>query len=115
MNWEHADTREPLPGVVRTPEERFQQLPDFPFETQYVDMGHTYSDGPLRMHYLEEGPPDGQIVLALHDEASWSYLYRRMIPILVEYGIRVVAPDLIGFGRSDKPVERTAHRRRPST
>jgi len=109
MNWEHADTREPLPGVVRTPEERFQQLPDFPFETHYVDMGHTYSDGPLRMHYLDEGPPDGQIVLALHDEASWSYLYRRMIPILVEYGIRVVAPDLIGFGRSDKPVERTAH------
>ena len=85
---------------LRTPDERFADLPDFPFAPHYVDV-----DG-LRMHYLDEGPPDGEVVLLLHGEPSWSYLYRRMIPVLTRAGLRAVAIDLIGFGRSDKPTRR---------
>ncbi len=84
---------------VRTPEGRFDGLPDFPFAPH-----HAMVDG-LRMHYLDEGPPDAAPVLLLHGEPSWSYLYRHMIPTLVAAGHRVVAPDLIGFGRSDKPTK----------
>jgi len=83
---------------VRTPDERFEGLPGYPFEPHYA----TTVDG-LRMHYLDEGAPDADPVLLLHGEPTWSYLYRHMIPILVEAGHRVVVPDLIGFGKSDKP------------
>jgi len=82
---------------LRTPEERFTDLPDYPFAANYVDI-----DG-LRMHYVDEGPRDGPVVLLLHGEPSWSYLYRHMIPPLAAAGLRVVAPDLVGFGKSDKP------------
>ena len=85
---------------VRTPEDRFTDLPDFPYVPSYVDV-----DGGLRMAYLDEGPRDGQVVLLLHGEPSWSYLYRRMIPVLTAAGLRVIAPDMIGMGRSDKPVQ----------
>jgi haloalkane dehalogenase len=84
---------------VRTPDERFDDLEDFPYEPHFVEV-----DG-LRMAYVDEGPHDGAAVLLLHGEPSWSYLYRKMIPLLVESGLRVVAPDLIGMGRSDKPVQ----------
>ena len=83
--------------VLRTPDERFSSLPDYPFEPHYVEL-----DG-LRVHYLDEGPADAAPVLLLHGEPSWSFLYRKMIPVLVAAGHRCVAPDLVGFGRSDKP------------
>ena len=82
--------------VLRTPDERFTDVPGFPFAPQYAET----SDG-LRMAYVDEG--SGPVVLLLHGEPSWSYLYRTMIPVLADAGFRVVAPDLIGFGRSDKP------------
>lgn len=83
---------------VRTPDDRFESLPDYPFAPNYCAVGG------LRMHYLDEGPRAGRPVLLLHGEPSWSFLYRHMIPCLVEAGYRVVAPDLIGFGKSDKPI-----------
>jgi haloalkane dehalogenase len=84
-------------AVLRTPDERFADLPSFPYEPGYVDVG----DG-LRMAYVEEGPADGEPVLLLHGEPSWSFLYRKMMPILAAAGLRAIAPDFIGFGRSDK-------------
>jgi haloalkane dehalogenase len=84
---------------VRTPDECFDDLPDFPWEPRYVDV-----DG-MRMHYVEAGDPDGEVVLCLHGQPDWSYLYRWMIPVLADAGLRVLAPDLMGFGRSDKPVQ----------
>jgi haloalkane dehalogenase len=84
--------------ALRTPDARFTDLPDYPFEAHYRTVG----DG-LRMHYVDEGPGDAPVVLMLHGEPSWSYLYRHMIPIFTDAGLRAVAPDLIGFGRSDKP------------
>ncbi|MFF0455036.1 haloalkane dehalogenase [Nocardia africana] len=91
--------------ILRTPDERFAGLPGFPFEPHYVEV--PAGDGStLRMHYLDEGPRDGEVVLLLHGEPSWSYLYRRMIPVLVAAGLRAVAIDLVGFGRSDKPADR---------
>ena len=87
--------------VIRTPESRFAGLPDYPFAPNYLDVGGTATPG-LRMHYLDEGPRDGRVVLMLHGEPSWSYLYRHMIPPVVAAGCRVIAPDLIGFGKSDK-------------
>ena len=84
---------------IRTPEQHFENLPDFPFEENYLDI-----DG-MRQHYVDEGPRDGDPVLLLHGEPSWSYLYRFMIPPIVEAGHRAIAPDLIGFGRSDKPTQ----------
>ena len=83
--------------VLRTPDARFENLPDYSFEPHYVDIAG------LRMHYVDEGPATVDPVLLLHGEPSWSYLYRHMIPPLANAGIRVIAPDLIGFGRSDKP------------
>src|ERR1017187_3949081 len=88
--------------VVRTPEERFASLPDFPFAPGYA---HTV-DG-LRVGFIDEGPKEGPVALLLHGEPSWSFLYRKMIPVFVDAGFRVVAPDLIGFGRSDKPTAQT--------
>ncbi len=84
--------------ILRTPDERFLNLPGYDFEAHYTDVGD------MRMHYVDEGPVDADPVLLLHGEPSWSYLYRTMIPPLVEGGHRAIAPDLIGFGKSDKPV-----------
>ncbi len=84
--------------ILRTPDERFARLPDYDFAPHFVDVG----DG-LRMHYVDEGPRSAAVVLLLHGEPTWSYLYRKMIPLFTEAGFRVVAPDLIGFGKSDKP------------
>jgi len=86
--------------VLRTPDERFADLPGFPYAPTYVET----SDG-LRVAVVDEGPRDGQVVLLLHGEPTWSYLYRKMVPGLVDAGFRVVAPDLVGFGRSDKPAD----------
>ena len=94
--------------VVRTPDERFTDLPDFPFEPHYAEIPADPADpggATLRVHYLDEGPADADPVLLMHGEPSWSFLYRHMIPPLVAAGHRVVAPDLVGFGRSDKPTE----------
>jgi haloalkane dehalogenase len=85
--------------ILRTPDERFAGLPGWPFAPRYAEV-----DG-LRIHYVDEGPPDAPPVLMLHGEPSWSYLYRKMIPRFVEAGFRAVAPDLVGFGRSDKPAD----------
>jgi haloalkane dehalogenase len=82
-----------------TPAERFADLPDYPFEAHFVEV----DDCGLRMHCVDEGPRDGAPVLMLHGEPSWSYLYRSMIPVVSAAGLRVIAPDLIGFGRSSKP------------
>jgi haloalkane dehalogenase len=94
--------------ILRTPDERFTGLPDYPFEPHYVEIT-TAGGSALRVHYLDEGTRDGHVVLLLHGEPSWSYLYRRMIPVLVDAGLRAVAVDLIGFGRSDKPASRGDH------
>ena len=90
--------------AFRTPDERFVDLPDYPFEPHYLTLA-----GDLRMHYVDEGPRDGYPVLMLHGEPTWSYLYRHMVPVFADAGYRALAPDLIGFGRSDKPEERSAH------
>lgn len=90
--------------TLRTPDERFVGLPDFPFEPHYAEVGDD-EGGHLRMHYLDEGPGDAAPVLLVHGEPSWSFLYRHVIPPLVGAGHRVVVPDLVGFGRSDKPTE----------
>lgn len=86
---------------LTTPEERFENLPGYPFAPSYK----TVSEEGLQMHYVDEGPRDGPVVLLMHGEPSWSYLYRKMIPVLVDGGCRVLAPDLIGFGKSSKPTE----------
>ena len=92
--------------VLRTPEDRFDDLPGFPFEPHYFEINDP-DLGPLRIHYVDEGPAHGPVVLCLHGEPTWSYLYRKMIPVLAAAGFRTVAPDLVGFGRSDKPSERS--------
>jgi haloalkane dehalogenase len=84
--------------ILRTPDERFHDLPGYPFAPHYVEVGG------LRMHYVDEGA--GRPVLLLHGEPSWSYLYRKMIPLIASAGLRAIAPDLVGFGRSDKPAAR---------
>jgi haloalkane dehalogenase len=89
--------------VLRTAEERFAGLPGFDYEPRYADV-----DG-LRVAYVEAGPPDGDPVLLLHGEPSWSFLYRKVIPVLAAAGLRAIAPDLVGFGRSDKPAEIADH------
>ncbi len=88
---------------VRTPDACFDNLDGYPFSPNYVDV-----EG-LRYHYVDEGPRDGEVVLMLHGQPTWSYLYRKMIPVLVEAGYRVIAPDHIGMGRSDKPVDPRVH------
>ena len=90
--------------VLRTPDARFADLPDFPYAPHYTEIGD--ADGTrLRIHAIDEGPREGETVLLMHGEPSWSYLYRRMIKGLADAGHRVWAPDLIGFGKSDKPSE----------
>lgn len=91
------------PGVYRTPDGRFENLPDYAFAPNYLEY-----EG-YRIHYVDVGPRDADPVLLMHGEPSWSYLYRHMIPPLVAAGHRVIAPDLIGFGKSDKPAKRTDH------
>jgi len=86
--------------ILRTPDERFQDLPGYAFAPHYVTI-----DG-IRIHYLDEGPAGAEPVLLLHGEPSWSYLYRKMIPVITAAGYRAIAPDLVGFGRSDKPASR---------
>ncbi|HVV33717.1 MAG TPA: haloalkane dehalogenase [Vitreimonas sp.] len=91
--------------VLRTPDERFAGLQDWPFAPHYAEIDD--ADGTrLRLAYVDEGPRDGKVVLLMHGEPSWSYLYRKIIPPLAAKGYRVLAPDLIGFGRSDKPAAR---------
>jgi haloalkane dehalogenase len=84
--------------ALRTPDERFSGLLDYAFAPHYTNVG----DG-LRLHHVDEGPADAEVVLMLHGEPSWSYLYRHMVPVFAGTGLRAVAPDLIGFGKSDKP------------
>lgn len=88
--------------VLRTPDARFENLAGYPFAPRYLEVAASDSP-PLRMHYLDEGRADGPPIVLLHGEPTWSYLYRKMIPPLADAGYRVLAPDLIGFGRSDKP------------
>ena len=85
--------KEVSPGILRTPDSRFENLPDYDFDPHYEDIQG------YRVHYIDEGPRDGEVVLMLHGEPSWAYLNRKMIPVFVEAGFRAIAPDLIGFGR----------------
>ncbi len=94
----------PAPAVLRTDEARFRGL-DFPFVPRYVEV-HDERFGPLRMAAVDEGPRDAPVALLLHGEPTWSYLYRHVIPPVVAAGFRAVAPDFIGFGRSDKLARR---------
>jgi len=90
-------------AAIRTPDERFACLPNFPYSPNYTESLPGYQG--LRMHYVDEGPTDAKhTFLCLHGEPTWSYLYRKMIPIFVNAGGRVIAPDFFGFGRSDKPI-----------
>lgn len=82
---------------VRTDESAFANIPDFPYPPHYTEVGG------LRIAFIDEGPRDAQVVLLMHGEPTWSFLYRKMIPVLLQAGLRVIAPDLVGFGRSDKP------------
>ncbi|WP_326546509.1 haloalkane dehalogenase [Mycolicibacterium sp. ND9-15] len=93
-------------AVLRTPDERFAALPDFPFEPSYVDV-HTRGIEPLRMHYVDAGPSEAPVVVLLHGQPTWSYLYRHVMGVLLGSGLRVIAPDHIGYGRSDKLTEPT--------
>lgn len=89
---------------LRTPDERFENLPNFPYEPNYIDGLQGYNN--LRTHYIDEGPKDSnEVFLCLHGQPTWAYLYRKMIPVFLNAGYRVVAPDYFGFGRSDKPIE----------
>jgi haloalkane dehalogenase len=90
---------------LRTDDSCFANLPDYHFTANYLTVDDT-EGGELRVHYLDEGPKDAAPILLLHGEPTWGFLYRKMIPILVKAGHRVIAPDLIGFGRSDKPTNR---------
>jgi len=94
--------------VLRTPEERFTGLADFPYDPHYAEVADP-DGGILRMAWVQAGPEDGEPVVLLHGEPTWSYLYRSMIPPLAEAGLRVIAPDLVGFGRSDKPAKIADH------
>jgi haloalkane dehalogenase len=95
--------------AARTSDECFANLPGFGYEPHYAEVANPDGGGPLRMAWVEDGPADGDVVLLLHGEPSWSFLYRTMIPVLAAAGYRAVAPDLIGFGRSDKPTEQGDH------
>jgi len=92
--------------VMRTPDERFDNLPEYNFAPNYAEISDL-DGGKLRVHYLDEGPRDANPILLMHGEPTWCFLYRKMIPLLVAAGHRVVAPDLVGFGRSDKPTQKS--------
>jgi haloalkane dehalogenase len=91
--------------ILRTPDDRFDGLPDFDLDARYVDVPRGDGSGSLRVGYVEAGPADGPVVVCLHGEPTWSFLYRKVVAVLAGAGARVVAPDLVGFGRSDKPTE----------
>jgi haloalkane dehalogenase len=91
--------------ILRTPEERFNNLSGYPFKPNYLDVPAS-DGGTLRVHYVDEGPSEAAPLLLIHGEPSWSYLYRKMIPLFTNAGQRIIAPDLVGFGRSDKPADR---------
>ena len=93
--------------VLRTPDAAFAGLPDFPFAPNYCEISDAATGTRLRVHYVDEGPRDAPVVLMMHGEPTWSYLYRHMIGPVVQAGYRVVAPDLIGFGKSDKPAAKS--------
>ncbi|ORB12203.1 haloalkane dehalogenase [Mycobacterium noviomagense] len=94
--------------TLRTPDERFADIPEFPYAPRYSDIAGG-DGGQLRVAWVQDGPDDADPVLMLHGEPSWSFLYRKMIPVLSAAGYRVVCPDLVGFGRSDKPAQREDH------
>ena len=94
--------------ILRTAEDRFKNLFNYNFKSNYIQITDP-NLGKLRMHYLDEGSNFSKVALLLHGQPTWSYLYREMIPILVKNGIRVIAPDLIGFGKSDKPSSRASY------
>ncbi|MAZ86137.1 MAG: haloalkane dehalogenase [Cellvibrionaceae bacterium] len=91
---------------LRTPDACFNNLPDYDFPPHYTDV-YDGEGGTLRMHHIEQGPTDGEVVLCLHGQPTWSFLYRKVIPVLAKAGYRVIAPDLVGFGKSDKPTLRS--------
>ena len=91
-----SSTGELRDGVIRTPDERFENLEDYPFKPNYMTI-----DG-LRIHYLDEGPKDAEPIILFHGEPAWSYLFRKMIPVFTDSGYRVIVPDMVGFGKSDK-------------
>ncbi len=91
--------------ILRTPDARFENLEDYPFAPHYTEL-KTHDGSELRIHHLDEGPADGPIVLCMHGQPVWSYLYRKVIPYLTAAGMRVIAPDLVGYGKSDKPAAR---------
>ena len=99
----HATTNWQTAESIRTPDERFANLTDYPFAPNYIEIKG------YRIHYVDEGPADGETILLLHGQPSWSYLYRHMIPPLADAGYRVIAPDLVGFGKSDKPLKPSDH------
>ena len=84
--------------ILRTPDNRFSNLLDYPFKPNYIQLGD------IRIHYVDEGESSEEVVLLIHGEPTWSYLYRKMVPIVSESGYRVIVPDLVGFGKSDKPI-----------
>ncbi len=94
-------------NILRTPDERFDALAGYDYSPHYIEIPSGDGSGPLRVHYLDEGPASGaEKILLMHGEPSWCYLYRKMIGPLTTAGFRVIAPDLVGFGRSDKPASR---------
>ena len=95
-----------MASILRTPDHRFENLPAFPFSPNYIEINDP-DFGSLRVHYLDEGPRNGRVILCLHGEPTWCFLYRKMIPVFTAAGFRVVAPDLVGFGRSDKLAQRS--------
>ena len=97
--------------TLRTPDERFENLPGYSFAPHYLEVDDT-EGGHLRIHYVDEGPENAAPIVLFHGEPTWSYLYRKMIPVLVKAGFRVLAPDLVGFGKSDKPTEKKRLQRR---
>jgi len=114
--WNHYDVQargngpdyDPAVSILRTPDDAFADLTDFAFEPHYTEISDP-DLGALRVHYLDEGPRDGHVILLLHGQATWGYSYREMIPLFVNAGYRVIVPDLIGFGRSDKPADWEQH------
>ena len=98
-----VQAEEVRPGVLRTPDARFESLPDFPYAPNYLQVGD------IRLHYVDAGPRDAETLLLIHGEPTWSYLFRKMIPVFLDAGYRVVAPDLVGFGRSDKLTDEDAY------
>jgi haloalkane dehalogenase len=116
FGWNHYDVLargdavavNPDSPVLRTPDAVFDALTDFPFEPHYFEISDP-DLGAMRVHYLDEGPTDGEVIVLLHGQATWSYSYRDMIPLFTAAGYRVIVPDLIGFGRSDKPADWNDH------